>query len=309
MALSGGSSRAITQIAVLEVFIEHQIPVDYMVGCSSGALVAVAYANNKIDELKESMHGLTLQRLVGMWSLTSQKGGLFELGETEVVLERLVNGLTFETSYPKLGFTAADVNSGELVTISWGKVVTAVKASLAVPGLFPPVVWGNKLLVDGGLVNIVPTQPVREMGADIVIGVNVSGSRFIYEKKLPYWRFYRMLLKYMGISYITKTQVTLVRRVLDLILNPTTRKPKNPGIIKIMTKALDHSMEVSDKWTDADMACDYMITPKVKQWKKTELESNNLEVIYQEGRRAALEAVPHILKLIENYKQRSKIHA
>lgn len=57
------------------------------------------------------------------------------------------------------------------------------------------------------------------------------------------------------------------------------------------------------------MACDYMITPKVKQWKKTELESNNLEVIYQEGRRAALEAVPHILKLIENYKQRSKIHA
>ncbi|MBI3952469.1 MAG: patatin-like phospholipase family protein [Candidatus Doudnabacteria bacterium] len=305
IALSGGSSRAITEVGVLEVFKEHKIPIDYMIGCSSGALVAVAYANNKLDYFKKFMHSISLQKLVGMWSLTSKKGGIFEFGKGEEVLKKLSDGLTFQNSYPKLGFTAADVNTGELVTVSWGEIITAVKASTAVPGLFPPIVLGGKLLVDGGLVNIVPTLPVREMGADIVIGVNVSGARFIYEKKLPYWRLYRMVTKYTGLSYFTRKQMTLMKKILDLVKNPEAKR-KNPGIIKILTKALDHSMEISDRWTDADMACDLMITPKVRQWRKTELNSDNLQVIYKEGRRAALEAVPKIVNLIKSHQKQKQ---
>lgn len=300
VALSGGSSRAITQIGVLEVFQEHKVPIDYLVACSSGSLVALAYANNKLDQLKNLMLNMSLPKLIGMWSLSSQKGGIFELGEAEHELKELAADLTFENSYPKLGFTAADVNTGELVTLSLGDIISAVKASNAVPGLFPPVVWGDKLLVDGGLVNIVPTKPVKEMGADIVIGVNVSGARFIYEKKLRYWRVYRMLLKYVGLSYLSRKQMELMRRILDLIKDPQNR-PKHPNVIKVMTKALDVSMAISDRWTEKDLACDFMITPKVKQWKKTELSRENLELIYQEGRRAASEAAPQIIRLIENY--------
>lgn len=302
VALSGGSSRAITLIAVLEVFDENKIPIDYMVGCSSGSLVALSYASKKMEQLKNFMRSLTLQKAISMWSLALEKGGIFEIGEGERELQILAEGVTFESSRPKLGFTASDINTGELITLSMGDVITAVKASIAVPGLFPPVVWGDRLLVDGGLVNIVPTKPVREMGADIVIGVNVSGARFIYEKKLPYWRVYRMLTKYLGISFITKAQVVLVRKVLDLIIKRDTTTVKSLGVIRVLTRALDRSMEISDKWTEADIACDYMITPKVKQWKKTELDSSNLDVIYAEGRRAAQEAVPHILKLLKKQK-------
>ncbi|MBI2356399.1 MAG: patatin-like phospholipase family protein [Candidatus Doudnabacteria bacterium] len=300
VALSGGASRAITEIGVLEVFKEHGIPIDYMVGCSSGSFVAVACANDKLEHLKQWMMSMNLQKVISMWSWTAKKGGLFEFGEGEKVLMELVSDLTFENAYPKLGFTAADLNSGDLVTLSMGDIVTAVKASNAVPGLFPPVVWGDKLLVDGGLLNIVPTKPVRDMGADIVIGINVSGARFIYEKRLPYWRLYRMLTKYMGISYLSRKQMELARKVLDLIKFPKEKSPR-PGIIRILTKSFDHSLAVSDKWTDADMECDCMITPKVKQWGKTELNRSNLERIYQEGRKAATEAMPRILNLINNY--------
>lgn len=301
IALSGGSSRAITLIGVLEVFDENNIPIDYLVGCSSGALVALSYASKKMEHLKNFMKSMSLQKVISMWSLALEKGGVFEIGEGEQELQILAEGVTFETSRPKLGFTASDVNTGELLTLSMGDVPTAVKASIAVPGLFPPVVWGNRLLVDGGLVNIVPTKPVKEMGADIVIGVNVSGARFIYEKKLPYWRVYRMLTKYLGISLITKAQVALIRKVLDAIVQKDPATVERPGIIRMLTRALDRSMEISDKWTEADMACDYMINPKVKQWKKTELDTDNLGVIYQEGRRAALEAVPKIKELIKQW--------
>ena len=141
VALSGGSSRAITQIGVLEVFAEHKIPIDYIVGCSSGAFVAAAFANNKMPYLKKWMYGMSLGKAIRMWTLASQKGGLFELGDGEEVLNKLTEGLTFENSRPKLGFTAADVNSGELITVSLGEVKTGIKASIAIPGLFPPVVW------------------------------------------------------------------------------------------------------------------------------------------------------------------------
>lgn len=281
-----------TLIGVLEVFNEHKIPIDFLVGCSSGAAVALSFAAGKMEHLKNWMRNMTLQKFIGMWSLDLERGGVFGLGEGEKELQFLAEGLTFENAKPKLGFTASDINTGELVTLSMGDIATAVRASITVPGLFPPVVWGNKLLVDGGLVNIVPLAPVKQMGADIVIGVNVSGSRFIYEKKLPYWRFYRTLIKYLGIERIVRHQMNLFPRNSD-----------NPGIFRVMTRALDRSMEISDKWTDGDMICDYMIDPKVKQWKKTELDKENLEVIYQQGRQAALEAIPHILTLIKNYQK------
>jgi len=151
------------------------------------------------------------------------------------------------------------------------------------------------------LVNIVPTVPVKQMGADIVVGINVSGARFIYEHKLPLWRRYRALVKLLGIQY-GKDKLRMIK---DIILKRfnwesfDTKQLSNPGIIKIMTQALDHSMRISDQWTDADMACDVMITPQVKQYRKAEF--SELDKIYEEGRRSALEALPKIKRAIAEY--------
>ena len=304
-ALSGGSSRAIAHIAVLEVMKENDIPIDYLTGCSSGALVAVSFASGRMEYFKNWMHEHTLKSLIRMWTINFDRGALFDLGKGELHLKEIIGDISFETAHPKLGFVAADVNSGELVTISMGDLFTAVRASFAVPGLFPPVIWGNKILVDGGLVNIVPTLPAKEMGADIVIGVNVSGAKFIYEKKLPYWRAYRYITKILGIDYLTQAQTNLLHKLFSAVNSKEYDDTaiESPGIIRLLARALDRSMEVSDKWTDEHMACDLMITPEVKQYRKTEM--GNLESIYQEGRRAALAAVPQIKSLLAQHGSQS----
>ncbi|HYC28078.1 MAG TPA: patatin-like phospholipase family protein, partial [Chitinophagaceae bacterium] len=78
VALSGASGRAIAHIGVLEVFKEHGIPVDYMVGCSSGALIAASYATDTMGELKDLFHKLNFRMLLSLWSTKNARGGLFQ---------------------------------------------------------------------------------------------------------------------------------------------------------------------------------------------------------------------------------------
>jgi len=185
IALSGASGRTIAHIGVLEVFKENNIPVDFMVGCSSGALVAATFASNTMHDLKDELFDMTRQKFLSLLSAKDARGGIFHLNKAAAWFETYLNGLTFENAYPKLGFVAADINTGELINLTSGDMVKAINASVAVPGLFEPTIIDNRVLVDGGLVNIVPTKAVKDMGADIVIGINIAATKFIYEKRLP----------------------------------------------------------------------------------------------------------------------------
>src|SRR3989338_922192 len=304
VALSGASGRAIAHIGILEVLRENQIPVDYMVGCSSGALIAVSYATGTMEQLKDLFYKLNLRSLLKLWSAKNSKGGLFHLHNADDEIKKFTKGMNFEDVYPRLGFTATDLESGELVTLSMGDMTKAFKASVAVPGLFEPVVWGNKILVDGGLANIVPTIPTKEMGADIVIGVNLAADKFIYENKLPIWRGYRFITRFLGLQYIREKILTkFSSRIFfqfdsqsDLLEETDI---KIPGVLTVLTKALDHAMVISKQWQESDMACDLMLEPRVKRYGKINFKS--LEKIYLEGRKTAKQALPQIKKLIESY--------
>jgi predicted acylesterase/phospholipase RssA len=307
LALSGASGRAIAHIGVLEVFKENKIPIDFIVGCSSGAMIAASFATDTLDELKKGFHGLNASELFRLWTTKNATGGLFHMDNADPVLSKFTKNLTFEeVSNPKLGFVAADINTGELVNITRGDLLKAFKASVAVPGLFAPAVIDGRVLVDGGLVNIVPTKAVKEMGADIVIGVHIAATRFIYEKRLPMWRRYRKVTRLLGLDYFWgKIWPKLSSRILfqfdsqsDLLLE---KDIKVPGVLSMLIKALDHSLMISEQWTEAEMACDLMLEPKVKHFGKTEFAS--LEEIYLEGRRAAQEAVPQIRNLIDSKRQ------
>ena len=174
--MSGASGRAVAHIAVLEVLREHSIPIDYIVGCSSGALIAASFVIGTMDILKEFVYQLSFPKMLRLWSMQNAKGGLFHLNgeKMEATLNSITHNLNFEDlKHPRIGFSATDIETGELVTLKTGSLNKAFKASVAVPGLFAPVVWGKHILVDGGLVNVVPTLPVKQMGADIVIAVDL----------------------------------------------------------------------------------------------------------------------------------------
>ncbi|OGE73622.1 MAG: hypothetical protein A3I07_02970 [Candidatus Doudnabacteria bacterium RIFCSPLOWO2_02_FULL_42_9] len=310
IALSGASGRAIAHIGALEVFREHKITIDYLVGCSSGALIAASFAIGTMEAMKKVFYELSFPSILRFWSLKNAKGGLFHLHNE--AMEELLNSVTHNMNFediegPKVGFSATDINTGELVTIKSGSINTAFKASVAVPGLFEPVVWEKHVLVDGGLVNIVPTLPVKEMGADIVIGINIAATKFIYEKKMPIWRGYRFLTNVMGLQFIREKIIPKLSPRLLFRLDSQSdvleqRDIKIPGVISVMTKAVEHSFRIEEQWDESHVACDLMIEPHVKHYGKTEF--SNLDKIYQEGRRAAEAAVPEIKKLIKQYQQK-----
>lgn len=303
VALSGASGRAIAHIGVLEVLKENNIPIDFMVGCSSGALISASFAANTMPILKEYLHTLTMRKMLSMWSLKA-KGAIFDYSALEV-FSKFTRGLSFENASPRLGFVATDLDSGDLVNLTEGDLLQAIKASCAAPGLFEPVIMDGRVLVDGGLSNVVPTKVVKDMGADIVIGVNIASSKYIYEKRLPIWRGYRFITRISGLQFLREKVLPLLApRILFRIDTQSDlleeEDIKVPGVLSVLVKALDHALLRSDQWKESDLACDWMIEPRVKHFGKAEFDK--LDYIYKEGRRAAQLAVPHIKRIINNYK-------
>jgi predicted acylesterase/phospholipase RssA len=312
IALSGASGRAIAHIGVLEVLKENNIPIDILVGCSSGALIAASYALGTMDKLKFFFYELTIPKILKLWSMKNAKGGIFHLNGERITqaLNEITKNKNFEDiKNIKIGFTATDIDTGELITLSKGSINKAFKASVAVPGLLAPIVWENHILVDGGLVNIVPTLPAKELGADIVIGINLAATKFIYEKRMPIWRGYRFFTRLLGLQFIREKLISkLSPRVLFRIDSQSDileeEDIKIPGVMSVISKTIEHSFRIEEQWDESHVACDLMLEPYVKHYGKTEF--NSLEQIYKEGRRAATAAIPEIKKLIENYKPSEK---
>jgi NTE family protein len=312
VALSGASGRAIAHIGVLEIFQENGIHIDYLVGCSSGSLIASSYATGTMEFLKNVFKTMNFSKMLSLWTTKDAQGGLFHLHKAHAEFEGITLGKSFQDVSPTLGFVATDIETGELINITSGNLTKALKASIAVPGLFEPVVLEGRVLVDGGLVNIVPTKAAREMGADIVIGVNIAATKFIYERRLPIWRGYKFVTRILGLQFFReKIWKKLSSRILfqfdtqSDVLNEENIKV--PGVFSVLAKAMDHSLMISEQWTESDMACDLMIEPRVKHYGKAEF--HNLDKIYQEGRRAAQQAIPKIRQLIAERARTGVLHA
>ncbi len=299
IALSGGAGRAAAHFGVIDVLLEHNIVPEIIVGCSSGALVAVAYGAGSRDYMYEQFQTMTMRRLWSLLTWRGARGGLFNLNKAEPEILEVINGKSFDSMKYKIGITAADVQSGHLVTITRGDVLKALKASFAVPGLFAPEVINDRILLEGGLVNIVPTIPVKQLGADIVIGVDVAKAKFFYQKKMPLFRIIRGFRRMLGIHFIHQE---IIKPLTSLVLERTDlgqKKSKIPNAVRIFSWAVDRSYNVEEEWQEENQACDIMIEPPVKGTAKLEL--SQADHIYQQGRKATLAILPKLEKLIEQY--------
>lgn len=180
LALSGGVARGIAHIGVLRVLEEHNIPIDYIAGTSAGSLMAAAYAAGmSVDEIAEISRTMRW-RDVGRVTL-SRLGVQSNARMEEFVRARLPINRFEELRIP-LAVVATDLRSGSAVIMTEGDVPFAVRASCALPGWYVPAIDDHgRQLIDGGLVANIPTAAVRNLGADIVIAVDVNseGAKFI----------------------------------------------------------------------------------------------------------------------------------
>ena len=174
LALGGGAARGFAHVGVIAVLEEAGFKPQLVVGTSAGSLVAALYASGKTPaQLQQT--ALNMEEVaITDWMLPIFGRGMFRGEALGRYVNELVAGRLMENMAMPLGIVATDLNSGEAVLFQRGDTGTAVRASSAVPAVFVPVKIGAREYVDGGLVSPVPVRFARQMGADIVIAVDIS---------------------------------------------------------------------------------------------------------------------------------------
>jgi NTE family protein len=173
LALGGGVARCVAQVGVLAALTEAGIPIAAIAGTSGGALVGALYASGrfKMEELESVARELRWQDILRPgWPLV----GLFSSRGIGRYLERKIGPLKFDQLRIPLAVVATDLTTGQGVVLREGSVAEAVQASCSLPLVFTPTRRDGHLLVDGGYTSQIPLRAAREMGAEVVIGVDVN---------------------------------------------------------------------------------------------------------------------------------------
>lgn len=176
LALGGGAARGFAHVGVIQVLEENGIKPDLVVGTSAGSLVAAIYASGKTGpQLQQIAEGMEEAAFTD-WTLPIFSRGMLRGDALAKYVNTLVGGKLLENMSIPLGVVATDLASGQGVLFQRGDTGTAVRASSSVPAVFQPVKIGTHEYVDGGLVSPVPVRYAKAMGADVIIGVDISSA-------------------------------------------------------------------------------------------------------------------------------------
>jgi NTE family protein len=178
LVLGGGAARGFAHIGVLRALAAKGIIPDIIVGTSIGAVVGGCFAAAALDPLEEWARHLTLRGVLGYLDVSLSGSGLIGGSRLAARLEEAIGKTTIEELSTRFAAIATEIKTGHEIWLTRGRVVDALRASYALPGIFPPVCIGDRWLVDGTLVNPVPVSAARALGARVVIAVNLNADLF-----------------------------------------------------------------------------------------------------------------------------------
>src|SRR3984893_9059886 len=178
LALGGGAARGFAHIGILRTLIAHGIVPNVVVGTSIGGVVGGAYAAGQLDTLEEWARSLQPRNILGYLDIRLNGSGLIGGDRLAAQLEAAIGPTLIEELPLKFATVATEVRTGHEIWLTHGRMVDAMRASYALPGIFSPVLVGDRWLVDGALVNPVPVSAARAMGAEIVIAATLSSDVF-----------------------------------------------------------------------------------------------------------------------------------
>ena len=180
LALGAGGSRGIAHVGFLQALEEEGIKPDYITGSSMGAVVGGAYAAGiPMETIKNAVLNL---RLFDLISPAKQKGGVFGTQKMCALIERYLGNVMIEDLAIPFRSVAVDMIEQEVVEFSQGSLVDAIIASASIPGIFHPLVKEGRRLIDGGVLERVPAMRLQDMGAEVIVAVDVLGWRAASEK-------------------------------------------------------------------------------------------------------------------------------
>lgn len=172
LALGSGGARGVAHIGIIKALEEEGIKPDYITGCSMGAVVGACYAAGMTaDEMKEAVMQIKPINLIDV-NLNLRQSVLKGNKVYDMLIQK-IGSVRFDELKIPFQCVASDMLSNKLILLKEGEVATAVRASSAIPLVFSPVKYEDKLLIDGGVLCRIPVEQVRDMGADVVIAVDV----------------------------------------------------------------------------------------------------------------------------------------
>jgi len=264
IALGAGSARGWAHIGVLQALKKSGIQPDVVAGTSIGSLVGAVYAGDRLDEMEQWVGSLTWRKVVGYFDLAFSSGLLKGSRLFNFLRGDFLNKSIEELTRPYAA-VATDLESGREIWLRSGPVADAVRASIATPGLFTPWPSEDRLLVDGALVNPVPVSLARAMGAEFVIGVDLSSN---------------LIGRYAGTT-------------------EGGRPPKGPSMVEIMTGSLNIMSVRITRSRLAGEPADVLIQPRLGHLGL--LEYHRGAEAMKEGRAAAEIAYPHLRQALKDF--------
>ena len=175
LALGSGGSRGVAHIGFIKALEEAQIAPDFVTGCSMGAIIGYAYcAGVPADVMREKVCALRLSGIAAL-SGSLKADGLFRLNKAKKLIAEVVGDKEFSQLSIPFACVATDIDAGELVVLDEGSALEAAVASSSIPGAFTSAKIGGRRLVDGGVLERVPTEQLSRMGAEVIVAVDVLG--------------------------------------------------------------------------------------------------------------------------------------
>ncbi|MBU2493199.1 MAG: patatin-like phospholipase family protein [Bacteroidetes bacterium] len=234
LALGSGAARGITHIGVLKAIEESGIKIDYISGSSIGALIGGAYAMGMpVEEIENIALKTNWKLMVKIFSPTISLSSLVNSNYLSEFLSTLFGNKTFDDLKIPFSAVTADIQTGEMVVLERGDLLSAIRASISIPILFSPVTIGRHKLVDGGLVNPTPVDVVKKMGMDKVIAVNLRrfgtyGMNQYDAKQIP-----KVIKNVKEFSLNEKIQY-FIKHPLNYLNNNSNEKTPDPKIWNIL---------------------------------------------------------------------------
>jgi NTE family protein len=178
IALGGGAARGFAHIGVLQTLLANGIKPDIVTGTSMGAVIGGCYAADQIDNIADWALGLTRRRVLGYLDVNLSGASMINGGRLARQLENTVGRAKIESLETRFAAIATEIDTGHEVWLTRGRLLEALRASYALPGVFAPVRIGGRWLLDGALVNPVPVSAARALDARLVIGVSTNSDLF-----------------------------------------------------------------------------------------------------------------------------------
>jgi len=304
LALGSGSARGWSHIGVLRALEDAGIRPDIVTGTSIGALVGGAYLMGRLDTLEEWVLGLERMDILRLLDYGLSGGGFMRGEKLMRAIQGRVDDVAIESLSWRFGAVATELNSGREIWLTEGSMLEAVRASIALPGLFAPVERDGYWLMDGGLVNPVPVSVCRALGADLVIAVNLNGD--LMGRNFDFQGMNSDGLSREAASELAVDQSAAKQgddvmsrvigrlksglrvRVDKLISSTARRETREPGLFDVLAGSIN---VVQDRITRSRMAGDppdVLITPRLAQIRLMEFD-RAAEAI--DGGRKAVERV------------------